>query len=66
MSSNLSTVIQSITNTSRLVRTLLPVIRPCIMGNLPKISKWRTNGDPGISGPWLEARPAVLGNRGKM
>ena len=41
MSSNLSTVIQSITNTSRLVRTLLPVIRPYIMGNPPKITKWR-------------------------
>jgi len=36
------------------------------MGNLPKNSKWRTNGDPGIAGPGLEARPAVLGNRGKM
>jgi len=35
------------------------------MGNLPKNSKWRTNGDPGIMGPGLEARPAVLGNRGK-
>jgi hypothetical protein len=35
------------------------------MGNLPKISKWRTNGDPGITVSGLEERVNDINSCGK-
>jgi hypothetical protein len=35
------------------------------MGNLPKISKWRTNGDPGITVSGLEERVNDINGCGK-
>ena len=71
MSSNLSTVIQSITNTSRLVRNRYARCAghlPNIMGNPPKITEWRLMETSEANHQDRRdpiPRPAVLGSCGK-